>query len=159
MKRLLRTCAILLFILVPCAAQAAPSAPDFTLKDLDGKSVTLSSHRGKRPVLLMFWATWCPYCRRQVPNMVSLRKKYTEEKLAIYGVNIREDRSKAASYAEANKINYPLLLDHDSAAADLYGAAGIPLFVLVSTDGNIAMTDHTVSLRTVKKIRSLTRKR
>lgn len=136
-------------------AAAAPTAPDFRLKDLSGKTVRLSEFRGKSPVLLAFWATWCPYCRKQVPNLIRIRGEFSEQEVMIFGVNVRESRAAAQAFAEAKKINYPVLLDSQSKVADSYGVSGIPFFVLVSRDGNIAATDYTVSDRLVKAIQAL----
>ena len=134
---------------------AESSAPDFTAQDLSGNEVVLSSFKGKSPVLLAFGATWCPYCRREVPNLIALRKNFRDQDLAVLAVDVQEGREKVAAFAAAKGINYTVLLDTDGKASDRYGVTGIPFFVLVSRDGNIAATDYSVSRRLIDKIRSL----
>jgi peroxiredoxin len=161
MKRSLRILAgglaavVTAVVLGAAPAGAGPSAPDFKLKDLSGTTVRLSSFRGKAPVLLAFWATWCPYCRKQVPNLIRLREELGEQEVMIFGVNVGESKATARAFAESHDINYPVLLDRQSKVADRYGVSGIPFFVLISRDGNIAATDHTLSDRLVQAIRAL----
>ncbi len=154
-KSFLSAFAVLMTAVCLQSAQAAPTAPDFTLKDLSGKSVTVSSFRGKSPVLLVFSATWCPYCRRQIPYLIDLRKKIQVQDLAIYTIDVAEPRDKVAAFVASKGINYPVLLDPTNKVADLYGASGIPFFVLIDRDGNVAATDYGVSRRLVDKINSL----
>jgi peroxiredoxin len=114
----------------------APIAPDFTLKDLSGKSVSLKDYRGKI-VLLDFTTTWCPYCRYDIPK---LKKLYTAKKgddfelLAIY---ISESPKKVTSFATQYSLPYPILLDTDAEVARGYAVKGVPTKVVVRKDGSI----------------------
>ena len=122
----------------------AEEAPDFTLRDLAGREVRLSSFKGKQPVLLAFSASWCPYCRRQAPKVVALRNELKEEEIAILGVNQKESRDRAAEFAEAFELNYPTLLDKNGAVSDRYEVEGIPYFVLIDRNGQVRATGHDV---------------
>jgi peroxiredoxin len=153
MIRRIATAAAILFFAQ--TALAAPTAPDFTLKNLSGKSFTLSSYRGKSPVLLAFGATWCPYCRNQVPKLIELRKNFKEQDLAIFGVDIQEDRATVAAFGASKGINYEVLLDTNNKAASLYGVSGIPFFILIDRAGNVVLTDYSVSRGLIKKIKTL----
>lgn len=144
------------FFAVSGIACAESPAPDFTLNDLSGEPVTLSSFRGQdaRPVLLAFGTTWCPYCREQIPTLISLREEFEEADLGILAVDIKEDPDKVAGFYQARDIHYPVLLDTDSAVANLYQVGGIPHFVLIDRAGNIAYVGHRVTDEVIDQIRS-----
>lgn len=106
----------------------------FSLKDLNGKEVPLKDFRGK-PVLLMFWATWCPSCCEEIPV---LEKFYLEKKnqltllsLAIDG----ENEKKVRRITKENKITFPVLLDPREKTARAYGVKFIPIFFLIDSSG------------------------
>ncbi|MDI3256968.1 MAG: TlpA disulfide reductase family protein [Kyrpidia sp.] len=113
-------------------------APDFTLKSFEGQSVTLSLERGK-PVFLNFWASWCPPCQAETPDLVEMHKKYGD-KIAFYGINLthEDDRQKALDFIRNYKIDYPVLSDVEGKVADLYRVQAIPTSVFIGSDGKIA---------------------
>lgn len=120
-----------------CMANAKAANWNFTLKDLDGKEVALSSykHSGK-VVLLNFWATWCAPCKAEIPGFVELQDKY-REKLTIIGYTTYDTVEIAAKYAAEYKMNYPILLgegrdDMDEAYGPIWG---IPSTFIISKDG------------------------
>ncbi len=79
-------------------------APDLTFSDLDGKTHKLSEYAGKN-VLVLFWATWCPPCRIEIPDLIELRKQKSSEELAIIAIS-DENRSQLKRFVAANKLNY-----------------------------------------------------
>src|SRR4026209_1398740 len=87
-----------------------PQAPDFTLPDPSGKKLSLKDYRGK-VVFLAFWATWCEYCREEVPAMETLYRDYKGKGLEIVAVNIKDKRDDALAFIKKNKISYPVLMD------------------------------------------------
>lgn len=114
-------------------------APDFTALDPDGKSVSLSQHRGKY-VLLDFWAAWCGPCRRENPNVVKAYQKYHAKGFDVFGVSL--DKSKAAwvKAIKDDQLTWTQVSDlafWDSAPAKLYGVRAIPANVLIDPDGII----------------------
>ena len=115
-------------------------AAEFALIDLAGKTHRLADYRGKL-VLLNFWATWCPPCRREIPGFIRLQQRYGRQGLQIVGISI-DNPEAVARYWQEMKINYPLLLADDSTFALMtaYGNAsgGLPYSVLIRPDGGIA---------------------
>jgi peroxiredoxin len=120
-----------------CMADAKPANFDFTFKDLDGKSVSLSSYKGK-VVLLNFWATWCGPCKAEIPGFVELQAKY-KDKLTVVGLSVDDPADKARAFATEYKVNYPILLaDGDETVQDAYGPIwGIPASFIISKDGRV----------------------
>lgn len=112
-------------------------APDFTLRDLKGNTVRLSSFRGKG-VVLNFWATWCAPCRREIPWFIQLQKAYGPRGLQIIGISMDDGGSKAVEqFDEKVGIDYPILLD-DGHASSQYGATEIlPTTYYISRNGRV----------------------
>ena len=118
----------------------------FTLKDLSGKDVSLKEELAKnKAVLINFWATWCPPCREEIPDLVRLHEQYQGQSFEVLGVNLGESNKKASSFAQKMSINYPVLLDSDEEAATDYGIVGIPTSLLVKSDGTIVGEYHSAS--------------
>ena len=112
-------------------------APDFTLKDLKGTEVNLKEFRGK-VVLLNFWATWCPPCRKEIPSMVEIYKKYKDRGLEIIGVNLDKlGKSEVEKFSLEHKINFPVLLNPSGNVASLYGVVVLPTTVFLDRNGRI----------------------
>jgi len=122
-------------------ASAGPAA-DFSLPDLDGRQVTLGPYLGKVPVLLVFWATWCPECKAAIPEINALTTGPLAGKLQIFGIDFRESREKVARAVTSRGIRYPVLLDERGQAARAYGVVGIPTYILIDRKGNIAWRKH-----------------
>lgn len=110
-------------------------APDFTLKNMNDKEVSLSDYRGQK-VFLNFWASWCPPCREEMPDMQKLHEEY-EEEVTILAVNIGENKSTAANFMMQNGLNFSVLLDTDKSTAQNYLVRGIPTSYFLNEDGII----------------------
>lgn len=115
------------------------AAPDFELPDLNGSQVRLSAYRGNRPVLLYFWATWCPSCLAAKPEIAKLRDKIGRDSMEILGINVGNgdtlDRLKR--YQQGHPVPWPVLFDAAGKVTRSYRVQGIPHFVLVDTEGNM----------------------
>lgn len=120
-----------------CMANAKPANMDFTMKDLDGKQVSLSSYKGK-VVLLNFWATWCGPCKAEIPGFVEIQEKYKDQ-LVIVGFSVDDTAEKARAYAAEYKVNYPVLLGEGREdVQEAYGPIwGIPASFIISKDGKV----------------------
>lgn len=111
-------------------------APNFDLTDLNGKQVKLSDYKGK-VVFLNFWATWCPPCKKEIPDFIELQKKYSNQGFTFIGIAL-DDYQSVVKFTKDNKINYPVVIG-DEALVKRYGnIRGIPTSFLVGKDGKIA---------------------
>lgn len=121
-------------------------APDFTLPDLDGNQVNLKENYKKQPVLLYFWATWCPHCRMVPKELKKIMGRYDSDELMILAVNVGSGDSfeHVKRYRDKNHIPYTILYDKGSRVTRSYNVRGIPLFILIDTDGNIVYFSHEV---------------
>lgn len=112
-------------------------APDFTLKDLEGNPVTLSSFLGKKIVMLDFWATWCNVCKREMPVLERVYKEYKDKGIEFLGITLDENIPKITKVIESKGVTYPTLIDEGAkVATDVYQLAGpIPLKVVIDKEG------------------------
>ncbi len=121
------------------ATQAAlgKTAPDFELKDIDGKMVKLSDFRGKA-VVLNFWATWCPPCKVEIPWFEDLQQRYGSQGLEVVGVALDDSGDEdIAKFARELKMNYPVLLGKEE-TSDLYGGVeALPTTFYIDRNGKI----------------------
>jgi peroxiredoxin len=115
-------------------------APDFTLADASGKTVQLSSLRGK-VVLLNFWATWCGPCKLEIPWFKEFQKSYEDRGLVVLGVSMDEDGWKAVRpYIEAKGVNYRVMVANEDVAKAYGGVNSLPTTLMIDRSGQIAST-------------------
>jgi peroxiredoxin len=115
----------------------AEKAPDFVISDLNGQKFRLSDHRGKRPVLIIFSATWCGFCKAEIPHFKSLYATYAKQGLEIVNIDIQESQEKVAKFTSQNQLPYRVLLDQDGTVSGVYEIRGVPTMVLVDKNGMI----------------------
>lgn len=113
-----------------------PLAPDFTLPQVNGPSLTLSSYRGQ-VVLLDFWATWCVPCREEIPHFVALQDKYRSQRFQIIGVSMDDSAAPVVPFAQQFHINYPIVMGDPSIGEQYGGVLGLPIAFLIDRDGRI----------------------
>lgn len=126
------------------ANEAAIEKADFTLKDLDGKEWTLSALRGK-VVLVNFWATWCPPCRKEMPDLDALAHRFADKGLVVLSIS-DEDQAKVSSYVRAHNLNYPILLDPGRKTNDAFHIEGIPQSFVFNREGKLVT--QSIDMRT-----------
>jgi cytochrome c biogenesis protein CcmG/thiol:disulfide interchange protein DsbE len=117
--------------------KAGYPAPDFALEQLHGEMFRLSEHRGK-VVALNFWATWCPPCREEIPDLIKLQKEMKEDVLFV-GISLDTKEEAVGPFAEEYGINYPVVID-DGRAVDKYGPiSGIPMTFFIDQEGRVRL--------------------
>lgn len=110
-------------------------APDFTVPTLSGETFTLSEQRGQ-PVVMNFWATWCPPCRAEIPFFQEAARKYNGQ-VAIVGVDDGEPAALVSSFVSELGMTYPIPLDEDSAVSRRYRVNSLPTTVFIDREGVI----------------------
>ncbi|MBN1526558.1 MAG: TlpA family protein disulfide reductase [Candidatus Omnitrophica bacterium] len=118
------------------ALEIGEEAVDFTLRDVNGKTVNLSDFKGK-VIILDFFASWCPPCRQEIPDFIDLQKAYGDKGFTMVGVSLVEP-GEAKSFADKMGINYPVVVD-DNRVSVLYGPMrSIPTTFVIGKDFRIA---------------------
>ena len=112
-------------------------APDFSLANLDGQEIQLADFLG-RPVMVNFWASWCPPCRAEMQAFQEIFAEYETQGFVILAVNSQESRIKAFEFAQANALSFPILLDEDGEITNRYRAVSLPATFFISRDGKIS---------------------
>jgi peroxiredoxin len=121
---------------ISLSAERSP-APDFTLPDMSGKSVSLSDFHGKA-VFLNVWATWCAPCRREMPDIQSLARKMNPEQFVVMTVSVDQGgREDVATFFRGRRLDIPTLLDPEGRIAKLYGVTGYPETFLIDKQGRM----------------------
>lgn len=110
-------------------------APDIKLDTVGGGKFDLASHKSKDVVVLDFWATWCPPCRRSLPILAEVTKKYAGKDVQIYAVNEQEDPQKVQDFLKAQGLSLNVALDRNGDAGSAYKASAIPETVIIGKDG------------------------
>jgi peroxiredoxin len=112
-------------------------APDFTGASLDGKKITLSDYRGKNPVVLNFFADFCPPCREEYPHLKALDEKFGARGLRVVSVSMDEDRETASRVPRQNNVRFPVIFDPKNLIAEKYDVQAIPHTVVIGRDGKV----------------------
>jgi peroxiredoxin len=113
-------------------------APGFTLEDMDGKIFSLKDYRGK-VVLLNFWATWCPPCRREMPSIERLHQYFKNKDFVVLAVNQMESGDQVFTFTGdlGVDLTFPILFDKDSSVARAYAVQGLPTTYVIDKKGKV----------------------
>jgi len=125
---------------------SAKPAPEVTLKDLDGKDLSLAQYKGK-VVLVNFWATWCEPCQVEIPWLIEMQQKYAAKGFTVLGIAMDEEGASVVTpwvknerfdvNGSKSQMNYPIVVGNDAAADKFGGLLGYPTSILVSRDGKV----------------------
>ena len=118
-------------------------AADIILHDLNAKAVNISSYIGK-PTILLFWTTWCPYCRKEIKALNQIYPQIKKEGINIFAINIGESDYTVKKFFISNALGFSVLLDKDAVAADKYGVVGVPTYVFMDKFGHVNSDLHAL---------------
>lgn len=128
---------LLLVALTVFWSGAGQAAEGFNLKDLDGKTQALSAYKGKW-VLVNFWATWCPPCKEEIPDLVLLHEKRKNKDFAVIGIAIDyKSKEEIKDYVDDNLISYPMVLGDDAVIAQFGSADVLPTSYIYNPQGKL----------------------
>ena len=147
--RCLTTLLLLLLLLTsPALAGMQPGdpLPDFTLTTMTGKPFNSAGLRSRQPVVLIFWATWCQVCKREIPRLNKLFSTLSPRGVRFLGINvgINDSTAKALRYARKYQIRYPLFFDEGSRLSRRFGILGTPTIVIADHRGIIRYRGNTI---------------
>jgi peroxiredoxin len=120
---------------LPASLPAGSVAPEFSLPALQGGTARLSDYKGKL-VFLNFWATWCPPCKKEIPDFIELERRYAAQGLQIVGIAVDEP-DQVRAFVEQSKINYPVLFGNDEVGKRYGGIESIPTTFVIDQTGAI----------------------
>ena len=150
MKKIILILAMIFSFTSLSAMDDKKTAPNFEATTLTGEKVTLEQFKGKKVVWLSFWATWCPYCKKEIPALKEIHKKYGD-KVEILAINIgvRDSVEKAKDYAFEHDLPYDIIFSND--ITSLYGVQGTPTQVVIDINGKIAYVGTRVPQNVTEK--------
>lgn len=131
---------LLLFVFSPFntyAANVGDAAPDFSATALDGKKISYSADlKGKKPVYLIFWATWCPVCKKELPQVKELHKRLGD-RIEFIGINvgINEMEEDVKGYIKKNGLDFKMVFDKDTKISRSFGVMGTPTQLIIDRSG------------------------
>jgi thiol-disulfide isomerase/thioredoxin len=132
-------CLVLTLLIPHCAKKPKEpiSAPNFTLKTIEGQEITLSGLRGK-VVLLDFWATWCGPCKESIPHLIQLYKSYQDKGFELIGMSTDKpgDVEMVRRFINSMDIPYPIIMTPEEVARN-YKITGLPTTVLIDKEGKV----------------------
>jgi peroxiredoxin len=118
--------------------------PLWELKDVNGKTVKLSDQIGKKGVLMVFFATWCPYCMEEVPQLIEFSKKHEKQPVEVIAIAVNQPEQALQQFVKARGVNYTIVLDSDAAVAKQYNVPGIPLNIGIDGTGAVIFREHAL---------------
>ena len=132
---------VVLAVAISARAGNGEPAPNFNAKTTAGEKSTNESLKG-HVVLLQFWTTWCPYCRREQPIVDDLDKEFRDQGLVVLAVDVNESKKTVKQYLQQNPRACRIVLTEDTNLAAMYAAKSYPLYVVVDRNGNVAAARH-----------------
>ena len=130
-----------LFAAQPIRTETPELATNFTLLDLENKKFSLSDFKGK-PLILFFWTTWCPYCRKGLKLLNTLHAQFLQNGVELVAINVEEPADKVQRFIGSYPLSYRVLLDTDTKVAQAFGILGVPTYILINKEGRIVFNNN-----------------
>jgi peroxiredoxin len=121
------------------------------LYDLSGEEVKLSDYKG-RPLILWFWTTWCPYCRKAIPELNNLYPELKSSGIELFAINVDERKETVERFLQSYPMDFKVLRDTDARCALLYGIIGVPAYIFIDKKGNLRAKEHFFPKGNYKKL-------
>ena len=134
--------ALTLILSSAAAAAGDAPAPAFTLPARGGSTVNLSQFKGQ-VVMINFWASWCVPCRKEMPLLETIYKKYKPLGFTLIGVNVEPDQKDAEKFLSQTPVSFPVLFDAKSQVSGLYNVQVMPTTVFIDRKGNVRMVHQS----------------
>ncbi len=130
------------FLLFPCSAfglAVGDQLIPFTATGMDGEKIDTATFVGKKPVLFVFWASWCPNCKQEVPKISDLIVKYQDRGMGFLGINVAANESvpRARKFMKKNNISYPVIYDEKFELSRKYKVFGVPTVIIADKSGKV----------------------
>lgn len=120
------------------AAQVGEQAPDFSLLTMQGEAFNLSDYKGKKPVYLIFWATWCPACEHEIPAIKEVYVEFGDKMMVVaINVSVNDSEKRVDRYIKKHELPYTVAYDTDAKVTRQYGVLGTPTQILIDTQGTV----------------------
>jgi len=132
--------------------KVSPPAPDFELDDIYQDTYILSSYKNKQPVLLFFWTTWCPFCRRELAVLNDRYAVLQQDGIEVLSINVGESPSKVQDFLKNYHLAYRVLLDKDTSVSHSYEVIGVPTYALIDKAGYVVFHENFFPLKEYKEL-------
>jgi thiol-disulfide isomerase/thioredoxin len=136
-NKIILLAALFLFAPTVILGQDSPRPPELSLKDIKGRYIRLRDYRGK-VVLINFWATWCPPCRAEIPDLIRLQREYRSRGLQVIGVTYPPQRlATVRRFVRRAKVNYPVALGTKEMKSIFTASETLPVTIVIGADGTV----------------------
>lgn len=141
---------------IVCASTVEKKVLTLPVETLSGKTINLGQYKGKKPVYLKFWATWCQTCREQMPHLQQIQDKYGKKiKIIAINLGVNDDLNSVKATKKEFKLTMPIAIDTSGELAQSFNLIGTPYHILIGKEGNIVHKGHKASKALDKKIQLL----
>jgi len=147
---------VLVILLPPIALPAGSSGEKlvpFTAEDMNGTTINMNGIIGKKPVLLVFWASWCPVCKIEAAKINDLKKTYGQKGLEFIGINVGKNDSvaRARAFMKKTGMDYPVIYDNKSKISAQYTIIAVPTIIVADKTGTVVFHGYSVPDESVIK--------
>lgn len=144
---------VFVFVSIGLAQQEkSKAAPDFKLQDIYKNEYKMSNYKNKQAVILFFWTTWCPYCRKELTTLNTRYLELVRQGFELLAIDVGESSDKVDQAIKKYSLSFKVLLDKTTSVAESYNVMGVPSYFVVDKKGNIVATEHTYPEAKIKEL-------